>query len=350
MAQAGITQRGHAIEARVYAEDPRAASCRRPDASCSTASRGCQACASTPASPKATTCPVHYDPLLAKVIATGETRDAGDRPPGLRAARVPDARHPHQHPVPAAHPRASALSGRRRRHRLSRRRRRVAGRDAGGRDACARPRGRQRARIDSAERRAAESGARSLAEPAANGGRNAHRPPACTSSSRTRSYRVGDRPAARSSTSPDRRRHAGRSGTAGCSGRPSRCRQAVRSRRRAARVQSLTRADAGDRPQSARDAGPGGQAGDTLVILEAMKMELPVRAPADAVGRRRCTAAKANSCSPIRRWSSWNESRTSMPPTMPPTRHRRRSRPARRPAERARRSSRRPTRSSSSTG
>ena len=65
---------------------------------------------------------VHYDPLLAKVIASAETRDAGDRPADRRAARLSDPRHPHQHPVPASDPRASAVSRGRRRHRVSRRR------------------------------------------------------------------------------------------------------------------------------------------------------------------------------------------------------------------------------------
>ena len=95
-----LDQRGHAIECRVYAEDPahgflpQAGRCslyREPPGPAS---------ASTPASRKATTVSVHYDPLLAKVIATAETRERGDRAAVGGAARVPDPRHPHQRPVP----------------------------------------------------------------------------------------------------------------------------------------------------------------------------------------------------------------------------------------------------------
>ena len=71
-----LTQRGHAIEARVYAEDPAANSCRRPDAFSSIASRGCPVSGSTPAFAEGNEVSVHYDPMLAKVIAVGETRDA----------------------------------------------------------------------------------------------------------------------------------------------------------------------------------------------------------------------------------------------------------------------------------
>ena len=77
---------------------------------------------------------VHYDPLLAKVIAIAETRDLAIA--RLRAAlrEFPIARHPHEHAVPAQHARASALSRRRDRHRLSRSRRRALAdrRDAAG--------------------------------------------------------------------------------------------------------------------------------------------------------------------------------------------------------------------------
>ena len=45
---------------------------------------------------------VHYDPMLAKLIVSAETRDAAiDRLRG-GAARLSGARHPNQHPVPAA--------------------------------------------------------------------------------------------------------------------------------------------------------------------------------------------------------------------------------------------------------
>ena len=45
---------------------------------------------------------VHYDPLLAKLIATAETRDLAIARLDRRAARVSDPRHPHQHAVPAS--------------------------------------------------------------------------------------------------------------------------------------------------------------------------------------------------------------------------------------------------------
>ena len=55
----------------------------------------------------------------------------------LRA--VPDPRHPHQHPVPAAGPRASAVPGRRRRHRIPRSRARaLLAEPAASRRSCAR--------------------------------------------------------------------------------------------------------------------------------------------------------------------------------------------------------------------
>ena len=49
--------------------------CPRRAACCSTVSRVRPACGSIPASPRATEVPVHYDPLLAKVIASAETRE-----------------------------------------------------------------------------------------------------------------------------------------------------------------------------------------------------------------------------------------------------------------------------------
>jgi len=74
--QASLTQRGHAIECRVYAEDPAAGFL--PQA-------GTLLMYREPAGPgiridsgvvEGGTVPVHYDPLLAKLTASAETRDA----------------------------------------------------------------------------------------------------------------------------------------------------------------------------------------------------------------------------------------------------------------------------------
>ncbi|HEX6216141.1 MAG TPA: acetyl-CoA carboxylase biotin carboxylase subunit, partial [Vicinamibacterales bacterium] len=77
--QAGLTQRGHAIECRVYAEDP--AQGFIPQA-------GTVLLYQEPQGPgirvdgwieQGTAVSVHYDPLLAKLIVGGETRDAARR-------------------------------------------------------------------------------------------------------------------------------------------------------------------------------------------------------------------------------------------------------------------------------
>ncbi len=71
----GVTQRGHAIEARVYAEDPargflpqagRILLYREPRMPGIRVDSGVE---------EGSDVPLHYDPLLAKVIATGSTRD-----------------------------------------------------------------------------------------------------------------------------------------------------------------------------------------------------------------------------------------------------------------------------------
>ena len=72
---APATQRGHAIEARVYAEDPEHGFLPQAAACGFTASRVRRACGSIQASPKAPRFRSYYDPLLAKVIAVAETRE-----------------------------------------------------------------------------------------------------------------------------------------------------------------------------------------------------------------------------------------------------------------------------------
>jgi acetyl-CoA carboxylase biotin carboxylase subunit len=78
-AQASLTQRGHAIECRIYAEDPAAGFL--PQAGTLLVYR-------EPAGPgiridsgvvEGGTVPVHYDPLLAKLTASAESRDAAIR-------------------------------------------------------------------------------------------------------------------------------------------------------------------------------------------------------------------------------------------------------------------------------
>ena len=105
---------------------------------------------------------------------------------------------------------------------------------------------------------------------------------------------------------------------------------------------------AADEPPSAGALGPGGSLaapmpgtvlrvevhegehvdeGQTLVLLEAMKMELAVTAPA-AVSSRRSWSRRASSCRAGRRWSSWTATGERR------ARHGRRGRAARRAPER----------------
>ena len=72
----------------VAGPDPRAA---RP--------RPVPASATTAASPPASTVPVFYDSMIAKLVAWGGSRGEADRPHVARARRVPRARHPDDDPV-----------------------------------------------------------------------------------------------------------------------------------------------------------------------------------------------------------------------------------------------------------
>ena len=83
--------------------------------------------------------------------------------------------------------------------------------------------------------------------------------------------------------------------------------------------------------------------GDTLIVLEAMKMELPIKSPRGGVVKA-VHCAKGDLVQP-----GVNLLEIECMNALPPRSHDRRSRPARRPAERARPSSPRPTRSRSST-
>ena len=249
--------------------------------------------------------PVHYDPLLAKVIAHGETRDAGHRAAVVpRCATFPILGIRTNIPFllrVLEHPRFRAGDDR---HRLSRRRRRGARRAEPGAtsrpssQAADRPRQRDPARIRSQAPAAARPRIR---------GRACRRNVARD----RRGIGAGDRTASTRRWPDERARLRGRiaGDDAGRSGTASVFRTAERRTPSAARTAPRTRrgsvadrADAGDGRQGARGAGrTRSTSGDTLVILEAMKMELPVRAPGDGVGRRRCTAARASWCSRSRR-------------------------------------------------
>ena len=101
--QAQLGQRGHAIEARVYAEDPargylpqagRVALYREPSMPGVRVDAGVT---------EGSDVSVHYDPLLAKLIAWGETREAARRRAAGRAECVSDSRPAHQPTAASAH-------------------------------------------------------------------------------------------------------------------------------------------------------------------------------------------------------------------------------------------------------
>ena len=252
-------------------------SCPRPDGCCSTASRAFPAFGSTPACVEGDEISVHYDPLLAKVIASAETRD-------LAIARLVAALRGFRSSASAPTSRfccgSSNIRGfaTARGHRLSRRRRRGAGRGRrrrhpapvmggdgrdGGRQTDAAPRrptdepngirGRicAVADVNSGSSRRRASAAASFAS-SATGGRDRVR-----RRSRRRPLGVLERPGLR--------------GSAGASSR-------ARRRAHAGEPASVDRADAGDGAEGARRAGATVKKGDTVLILEAMKMELPIRA------------------------------------------------------------------------
>ena len=121
--QDALAQRGHAIEARVYAEDPDRGFLPQAGRCSSTASRR------LPGRPRrfrrrrrrrglgALRSAARQGHRLRPRRATSRSRGSS-----RRFAQLSDPRHRDEHPVPAADPRAPALSRRRRRHRISRRR------------------------------------------------------------------------------------------------------------------------------------------------------------------------------------------------------------------------------------
>ncbi len=137
VAQDDITMTGHAIEARVYAEDPGARLPADRRARCSASpSRPARASASTPAWRDGTVVGSDYDPMLAKVIAHAADRRRGAARARPRAGRHRRARRDDQRRVPAL------PAGRPRRRRGSARHRAVRPPDNGLRG-C--PAGRRRA-------------------------------------------------------------------------------------------------------------------------------------------------------------------------------------------------------------
>ncbi len=74
-AQADLAIDGHAFEARLYAEDPKPGSCPPPAGSGRCACRRGRGSASTPAWRRAGEVTPYYDPMIAKIIAHGPTRE-----------------------------------------------------------------------------------------------------------------------------------------------------------------------------------------------------------------------------------------------------------------------------------
>jgi acetyl/propionyl-CoA carboxylase alpha subunit len=117
-----LTQRGHAIELRIYAEDP--ASGYLPQA-------GPLALYREPVMPgiridsgfvEGDEVSVHYDPLIAKLIASGETREAARRRAIAALQSFSNPWHPHQHGAVTGAASASAIRLGRHRHAIPRRR------------------------------------------------------------------------------------------------------------------------------------------------------------------------------------------------------------------------------------
>ena len=342
---------------------------------------GPRASASTAASSRASEIGIYYDPMIAKLIAWGETREMARRRLVAALRRYPDPRHPHQHPVPDPRARASAASA-------------TATIDTGvprptrGAALCAvdrrprlrrgaaprpphdgAPRGRLPAgprgpspgrsvgpltRVASVENRhlhraarRTERAPRDASRPADERVRVGRRRPRCALATRRAEAGL---PRARWPARPPGVRRRSRRPPAGVRGRrgvrPRRGRRVgAAAPRRAARLPTSwpRRCPPGSRPSSSKPDRRSARA-TSCVKLEAMKMELAVRAPRDGTSSA-SPAGWANSCS--RASASWNWHERARRAGALRVRDRR-GRSARRPAERARAGRRRPTRSRSS--
>ena len=115
-----LRQRGHAIECRIYAEDP--ARSFLPQA-------GPLLLYREPSGPgirvdsgvrEGDAIPVHYDPLIAKLIVSAESRSGRTRAARTGVDRVPDPGHHDEYPVSGAADEASGRAGGAHRHWLRR--------------------------------------------------------------------------------------------------------------------------------------------------------------------------------------------------------------------------------------
>ena len=113
--QADVTPTGHAVEARLYAEDPESGFCRRRAESRRSDGRPATESGSMQASPPVTRSTDHFDPMLAKIVAHGARPTGSARPPRARPRRDGRARPDDEPSVPPmAGPRAGRHERRRR--------------------------------------------------------------------------------------------------------------------------------------------------------------------------------------------------------------------------------------------
>ena len=93
--QAELAQRGHAIECRVYAEDPDAGFLPSPGRITALRVPGGPGVRDDSGVYEGAEVPVHYDPLVSKLVAWAESRGGSDREDAACGRRVPGRRDPH---------------------------------------------------------------------------------------------------------------------------------------------------------------------------------------------------------------------------------------------------------------
>ena len=118
--QEDIQLRGHAIECRVYAEDPDNNFFPSPGQITRLISPSGPGIRRDSGMYEGWNVPIEYDPLLAKLVGYGETRDAGHRPPAARAVRIFRRRHQDQYLAVSPHPERPGFPRGQSGHRLSR--------------------------------------------------------------------------------------------------------------------------------------------------------------------------------------------------------------------------------------